>query len=94
MEVAPFLIEIQLGLVTHKELMGAITKTEGRSIYLVAVTQCHPMKYATNKCCHRIGGAVAQACIHHLLVMRVLQACRHIYTVAGAVGMCQYGGMY
>ena len=94
MSVAPFLLKDQVRLVTHKQLVASVAYLEYRGIHLVTVADSNSVEETADERYHRVVGAVAHTRIHHFLFVCVLQARCHIYTVTGAVGMRQHGGVY
>ena len=94
MAVTSLLLEVQIRLVTHKQLVRAIANLQYRGVDLVAVANNDAVEESADISCHGVRWAVAHSDIHHLLLMRVLQTCRHVDAVAGTIGMCQHGGVY
>ena len=85
MQVAPALDEINVNLITDVELMTAIARVDGRGVGFVTITEHDAMETATDQHCHGIGGTVACAEVHGLLLIGIDQAPRHIAPPGHAV---------
>ena len=86
MFVSTFLGEVDIGLITHEQLMTAIAQTDGAGISLVTIAHHNAMKMATDK--HRYGvcGTIRQAGIEQTLLIAVLQPGRHVTPVSHTIG--------
>ena len=69
MTITTFLVKIQFRLITHKQLMTAITESNTPCKHLVTITQTDAMEIASYHRCDGIGGAVAHTSIDHLAIM-------------------------
>ena len=94
MSVTSLLIEGQLRLIAHEQLMAAIAETEGRGIDLVAVTQHHAVEQASKESCHRVCGTTAHTSIQHPVVMCVLQTTRYVTSIGRSIVSHQHRGVY
>ena len=86
MSVTTFLKEIQLRLVPHEQLMTAIANVDSRRVGLVAVAQRDAVEIAAEQQCHGVRRAIRHTCIHHLLIVSILQTSRQLSLVGYAIG--------
>jgi hypothetical protein len=52
MQVPSFLIEIQFGLISHKQFVAPVANVDGRGIDLVTVSYVDAVEVAANQYCH------------------------------------------
>ena len=87
MSIPAFLEKVEVALVAQEELVGAVAQTDAIGEGFVAVAQCNAVEVASQEYCHRVGGTVAHAHVHHFLFVCVGQARCHIGSVCHTVGM-------
>ena len=94
MQVLSLFEKVQIGLITYKQFVTAIAQVYRRGINLVAVAKMDAVEVATNHRCHRVRRAVRHACVHHPLLVGVLQAACHVGTPHHAIRASQSRGVY
>ena len=94
MQVSAFLKEIDVCLVAHKELVAPVADPYGRRIDLITVSQMNTADVSANEYRHGVRGTIRQSCIHHPLLMSVLQAPRNICPPGNTICTAQKGGVY
>ena len=85
MAVSAFLQEVNIGLISDKQLVTAIAKAQRCGIVFIAITQHHSMEFSADLGCNGSSRTVAKARIHHFFLMDVSETCGHIGTITHPV---------
>ncbi len=94
MKVASLLTEVEIHLVSHKELMTPVAGTQRRGVELVTVAQLDAFDDATQLEGDRGGRTVGETRIKASLLMRVLQSPGDISTPSHPVSTSEDRGLY
>ena len=94
MQVAALLQQIEVCLVSYDQFVAPVADVDGLCIDLVAVADVYPVEVTTHQDCHRICRTVGESCIHHLLLVGVLQAPRHVSPPGDTIRTSQHRGLY
>ena len=94
MFVLALLIEVQVHLVSHKQLVTSVSDIDIRCINLVAISNVEAMEAAANKHRYRMVWAVCGAKQHALAFVCIHQAACHVGTPGKAIGANQNRGWY
>ena len=94
MQVPAPLKQVQVCLVSHKQLVASVADVDGRRVDLVAVAEMDAVEVAAYQHCHGIRRTIPQSGVHHLLLMGVLQAARDISPPSHTVVTPQSRGVY
>ena len=86
MFVLSFLYQIEIHLIAYEQLVTAVAGAYRRCVELVAVAEHHSVEHASEHECHRVGGAVANASVHHFLVVGVYQPACDVGSPGNSVG--------
>ena len=94
MLVLAFFYQIDVLPETHKQLVAAVARIDGRRVQLVAITQHHPVETAAHEESDRMGGTARHTAIEHTLLMGVHHTASHIRTIGGAIRTHQHRRLY
>jgi hypothetical protein len=94
MTVPALFEEVQVRLVAHTQLMGAVANIDGCGIYFVAVAKADAVEDTPEHHRYRVGGAIAKASIHHLLIIGILQSRTDIGPIDHSIEAPEYSRMY
>ena len=86
MPVPALLAQVDVRLISYEQLMASIAQADASRIRLIAVAKHDTVEIAAKQYRHRVSRTVGKACIHHPLLMGVLQPSCDIATIAHAVG--------
>ena len=86
MSVLAFLRHVKIHLIADEQLMAAVAEAHGGGVTFVTVAEHHAVDAAADEERHRCVGAVGEAGIHHLLLVGVDEASRHVGSPCHAVG--------
>ena len=85
MFVLSFFPEVDVSLVSHKQLMATISRTELGGVPLITVPQHNAMKGATQQKGYGVIRAVSQTTHHLLVLMLIHQSACHVATLSSSI---------
>ena len=85
MQIPSLLLKIQIHLIAGKNAMTTIAYTDSRTVHLIAIANCHAVKFSSKKESHGIRRAVRHSRIEHFLLFLVLYTSGHIHTIRDTI---------
>ena len=94
MQVPAFLKQVQLCLIADVEFVAPVADVDSRRINLITVSQMYAVEITTYLYCYGSRRTIRQPCIHHPLLVCVLQPPRDICPPGDAISTSQDGCVY
>ena len=94
MEVAPLLLEVDVHLVAHHQLVVSVAYPGTPREHLVAVADVDALETSADIPRDGVGRTVSHTGVHPLLVVLVDHPCSDVCPVGGAIVSCQYRCRY
>ena len=94
MQVLPLFKKVQICLIPNKQLVTAIPHVDRCGIDLIAVAEMDAVEVTAKHYRHGIRRTIRHACVHHPLLMGVLQTTRYVGSPHDAIRTSQSRGVY
>ena len=94
MEILSLLLKVEVHLVADEEFVAAVAGIDGGGIHLVGIAHHDAVYVSSDEHRHGVCGRISCSHVHHLLLMRIDEACGDVAAICHSVGAHKEGRLY